>query len=336
MDRLCLGTFGNALKAVINEPRTNVRTVELALDLVLSNVTITNQKGENYQVTDTNASEMLACKIPVHRGIMRAASSSAVIAAAKEYAEDAIIAEMPDYELEGFVQTVASLISNDTTIPKAKRDGFLANASVASAASFIADVLLYILKKQNKFDEPATAAPTNTQYESLLKDVAEASERLKGTPKPIALTTPPNVDEEKELRYVSALLDAYADAEKQSDLPIERLADYPKYKANFDRQRKDFYAAETIRRSARDAFGKDNDAFDSLRSETYDGIIDVHSLDYDNGFERLNRVLAHTTTLSFPNCIIQKADWLGKSEQKGVCHILVNDGDLDGWVNADE
>jgi hypothetical protein len=336
MSRFCLGTFGAALKEVINEPRTNVRTVELMLDLVLSNVTIKNQVGEDYQVTDANASEMLSCKIPVHRGIRKAASTRVIIDASEDYVKDAIIAEIPGYELDGLIQKMATLIRDDITIPKGKRDELLSDATVGSAIQFFADALLYVLKKPNKFDKSANTEPTDAEYANLLGDLAEANQRLKDAPPPTAMPVPAVVDEEAELRYVSALLDAYADAEELNGLPLAQLVGYPRYKKNFDRQRKDFYAAETIRRSARDVFGKDNDAFDSLRSETYDGIVDVHSLDYADGYERLNKVLAHATTLSFPNCIIQKVDWLGKSEQKGVCHILVNDGDLDGWVDVDE
>jgi hypothetical protein len=66
MDSFCLGTFGNILKEVINEPRANVRAVELMLDLVLSNATIKNQSGDDFRVTD---------KTPVQRKIMQAAST---------------------------------------------------------------------------------------------------------------------------------------------------------------------------------------------------------------------------------------------------------------------
>jgi hypothetical protein len=311
---LCLGTLGTELKKVINEPRTNIRTVELLLDLVLSNASIKNQRGEDCCVTDASASDTLACKIPVHREIRKAASTSVVINASEEYVEDAIIAEIPDYGVDDLIQKLGTLIRNDSTIPKAKRDALMLKATTSSVIPFFADVLLYVLKKQNRFDELSTIEPTNTEYENLLNDLAEANRRLQGAPRPTAMPVPTVADEEMEIRYVSALLDAYADAEKLNDLQLGQLIGYPKYKKNFDRQRKDFYAAETVRHSARDAFGTDNDAFDSLRNETYDGIIDVHSLDYSDGYDRLNHVLSHATTLSFPNCIIQKADWLGKSE----------------------
>jgi hypothetical protein len=84
-------------------------------------------------------------------------------------------------------------------------------------------------------------------------------------------------------------------------------------------------------------FGEtDPDQFALLKDETYDGIFDVHSMDYRSGFERLLRVMAHVSSVQINKCPLSKLpEWIGNSEKKGVCHILVNDGVI-RWVVQDE
>jgi hypothetical protein len=139
-----------------------------------------------------------------------------------------------------------------------------------------------------------------------------------------------------EMRYVTELLAAYAEAEGLESLTQDELAKYQKYKRNFERQRKDYYAAESVRRGTREAFGdSDPDQFDVLKEETHDGIIEVHERDYEHGLARLNAVLDKVTSVSISKCALRETDWIGNSERKGVCHFLVNDGRI-RWVADDE
>ena len=136
--------------------------------------------------------------------------------------------------------------------------------------------------------------------------------------------------------YVEALLEAYADAEGLSELSKDELGSYHKYKKNFQRQRKDYYAAESVRRGTCEAFGNaDPDQFETLKNETYDGIVDIHEQDYDNGFDRLGAVMTQAAITPISKCTLRETDWIGNSEKKGVCHFLVNDGRIK-WVDGDE
>ena len=52
----------------------------------------------------------------------------------------------------------------------------------------------------------------------------------------------------------------------------QELLEYPKLKSDFERRRKDYYAAETIRRGSERCFETDLYQFEVLKDETYDGV----------------------------------------------------------------
>jgi len=107
---------------------------------------------------------------------------------------------------------------------------------------------------------------------------------------------------------------------------------------HYKRQRKDFYAAESVRQGTRETYGDtDPDQFEVLKEETYDGVIDVWEQKHLNGYIRLNAVLAQATHIRIDRCwLCRDTDWIGNSQRKGVCHILANDGIITKWVNKDE
>ena len=147
--------------------------------------------------------------------------------------------------------------------------------------------------------------------------------------------TPPETIEADELIYVTELMKVYAEALGIDKLPVDVLEKYSKYRQNFERQRKNYYSAETIRRFVRDVF-TDSKQFEVLKGETYDGIIEVHEADYPTGFDRLNAVTKHVSTVSTDKSLLcSKLHCIGNSEKKGVCHMLVNDKRII-WVNNDD
>ena len=73
--------------------------------------------------------------------------------------------------------------------------------------------------------------------------------------------------------------------------------------------------------------------FDVLKEETYQGIIDVWDQDYESGFERLNGVLEHSTKISLSTCkLVTDTKWIGNLQRRGVCHFLVEEGSIEGWI----
>lgn len=156
---------------------------------------------------------------------------------------------------------------------------------------------------------------------------------------PLKAITPPQEVAEQEIPYVTELMAAYGEAERVSEFTKDTLKQHEdKYGEHFKRQRKDFYAAESVRQGTREAYGEtDPDQFEVLKDETYDGIVDVWEQDHRNGCVRLTKVLAQAAQIRIDRCwLCRDTDWIGNSQKKGVCHILVNDGKIKGWVKKDE
>lgn len=145
---------------------------------------------------------------------------------------------------------------------------------------------------------------------------------------------PSNSIELDEMAYIAALLEAYSDELKIQIDTTKSLEAYDKYFKHLNRQRKDYYSAETIRRFVRDTL-TDSQQFNVLKEEIYNGIIDIHEQDYDSGYKRLVADLQQASITNTSKCLLDsKLHCIGNSERKGVCHMLVNDSKLK-WVNKE-
>ncbi|MBR0577230.1 hypothetical protein KCG48_12980 [Proteiniclasticum sp. BAD-10] len=196
-----------------------------------------------------------------------------------------------------------------------------------------ADLLEQVLKEcsRKKADRAKFRSSTETSEELI-------PTQAKVTPvrrfKPLVQLSPPDEVEIQEIPYITELLAAYGDAENMVGFDREDLASYPGYTDNFNRHRKDFFSAESVRRGIREAYGDaDPDQFEVLKDETFDGIIDVWEQDFAHGFRRLGEVMIQASKIRIDRCwLVRDTDWIGNSQKKGVCHILVNDGRIKGWV----
>ena len=141
-----------------------------------------------------------------------------------------------------------------------------------------------------------------------------------------------HIDVEKEGRYLDALLEVFSekDGEEYSQQNLEN-SDF-KYRDTIQRHRRDFFSAKCVERNCRDVYPKDKNQFNVFKDEIYDGIIDKYEEDYESGFKRLSEVLSQATKVEIGKSVLMKETvWIGASERKGTCHILVNDGKLKGW-----
>lgn len=152
---------------------------------------------------------------------------------------------------------------------------------------------------------------------------------------PPELTPPDDIDDE-EITYVNELLKAYADASGTTPLTIDEISKLTgKYKINFTEQRINYYSAVRICRIIRDAYANPEEEMKKWKSQTFDYISDTYRDDYENGYKRLvavlKKVVESKTTAAIEGCnqLIQP------KERKGVCHLLVNDGDIT-WIQEDE
>ena len=98
-----------------------------------------------------------------------------------------------------------------------------------------------------------------------------------------------------------------------------------------------YYSAVSIERSVRDIFDDGEDEFIRLKDDAWHGINTTYWKDYSDGYARLNAVLEKITSTTLDSSVLsQMRNLIGNLEKKGICHILVNDGVIESWVNIDE
>ena len=330
METLTFATYVKNLQAGLQPPNGNKDVVELLLSLITEKDFVKNLIGDPIVINDTFVSNLLKQKKNIPESIKNASANPEVVAEAPQYFVDNFMPYFNPYTRNDIFENLYNLVQNSDMAEKTKKR-LLAKYDDGDEADFLSDSFLYTLNIPNVFsNKPTTQCLSTSDAINKLNDI------LQRLPKPVTLLPPVNL-EENEMVYTTELLVSYADSEGFATFSKDDLVNYPKYKKNFERQRKDYYAAETIRQSARDTFVlTETDEFEVLKDETYDGIIDVHLQDYPNGYMRLNKVMEHATVIQVDKSLLAKLpNWVGNSEKKGLCHILVNDKKI-RWVDNDE
>lgn len=309
-----------------------ITVTTLLLGFIVEKKNVLNSKGGLYNLNENYSSLWWNQHEDIPAPIKEAAASPEIISEAADYFESKVINSLSPQKESDTYATLLKLIKSDSTISADVRDNLISLYNNNELSHFLAETFLYAVQKDNKTKKKDAVSKTSPTT-SIIDDVNKLNELLQHFPKPVELL-PPEHFNEHELVYISELLAAYADAEGISTITKDDLSTYPKYRKNFQRQRKDYYAAETIRESARDVIGPTAaEEFNILKKETCDGIIDVYDDDYPNGFDRLNSVMQHVTTIQLNKSLLTKLPgWISCSEKKGFCHMLVNDRQLK-WVD---
>ncbi len=148
---------------------------------------------------------------------------------------------------------------------------------------------------------------------------------------------PDHIDDQ-ELDYIRALCEVYAEKLNRQSFCPEDISQLPRrYAENYKEQRMAFYSALSIQRSVRDVFDDAEDEIDRLKDDAWHGINTTYWKDYEDGYARLNAVLEKITSTTLDRSVLsQIRNLIGNLEKKGICHILVNDGVIESWVNIDE
>lgn len=337
LDDLCFATFTKNLKIALSEPTSDEELVRTLLNCILLSVDIKNRNGNPFDISKSLASDYLNRKRSIPREIQKAASSDSVKNTSEQYFSEYVISMIDELRLDDLIDAQTKLLEGDPDLPKRAAKKIL-TAKDSGVAYFLSQLFLFSLTRPNKRNKPqeVPTAPSNKFTES---DLVVINQKLALMEVPERLIPPDQIADD-ELRYISELLAAYADATGKDVLTQEDLfsdPDLKKFKKDFSRQRKDFYAAETIRRASRDSLAERGvQAFQALKDETYAGIEEMLDDYYDNGFQRLKAVMDRVGILTLTKSMLLKIpNWVGIEERKGICHFLVNDGEVQ-WVDADD
>ena len=306
-------------------PRSNMSQETMQLfKFITEDGSVYNKNGEPYNLDNRTAIEWYRGETDIPLNIKAAAHNERIRKNAPIHFEKCVFPKLKISTKEADIYPVLlDLIDRDHMMAVETKKHLKSLHLEGKKYHFLAETFLYAITTDNCAVE---SVPT-----TLGDEIAKLKSLLEMFQKPKALD-PPEEIAQQELIYVQALLAAYAEASGLSTLQKEELSSYPKYQRNFDRQRKDYYAAEAIRESTRDAqFLQGRDDFSDLKEETFSAIVDVYDRTYTNGYERLQSVLEHVTAVQLVSLLATIPNWIGPSERKGVCHMLVNDGRL-RWV----
>lgn len=296
--------------------------ITLLYGMIAIPANLLDKEGEIISCSKTTASEIMHHRANPHHIIKEHSRDTVVVQGINQaFAEQVIKYLLPSTTDRLREELTECITSSD--LPKAIKSKLLGLACRAPLAEFLAEAYLQALAEENK--------KTSDQEWHIRENLQNI------TPPQIVADVVPEAPMDEELPYIYALLHAYGDAENGIEITLEQIDSFPKYHKHLTRQRTDYYAAEAVRRGTRDFYGEDEvKQFDVLKDEIYDGIIDVYEDDWSNGLERVKKVLAQASRVSVARCWLSKTtDWIGNSQKKGICHILVNDGRIQGWKEED-
>ena len=138
--------------------------------------------------------------------------------------------------------------------------------------------------------------------------------------------------EERELTYINCLLEVYGEELGISISDHNQLQKQDKeLYQHFTSQRYCFYSAESLERFSRDHFfNSDPLPFDELKDESKSIILNTFvRLRNEPGLKRMAESISSVEQQQFSNNALR--DEITALDKGGLCHHLVNDGEIESW-----
>lgn len=329
MDELVFATVINELKLSSKETIADPDLINLLYDAVAEPINLTNKNGDPITVSKGTASKIVNRTKGgnPNRDIRKHSQDQRVLDSIERFFQKNIVKRLLKDSEDDLIYRLSEIINKDSLISDNKKQELLASAQKNTLARFLASVYLYSLSRDNVI----TSGKSSKQ-----KGQDDIDERKKH---PLPEEKLPLNLKKTERPYVDALMEVYEEVTGEEHFSIKNLDDHPVQKRHFVRQRTDYFAAESVRRGTRDVYGdeEEEEYFKIFLKEIRDGIIDVYySPRFKTGYERLEAVLIEAKNTPVNQCWLSRDTvWIGNSQKKGVCHILVNDNVLEGWVLKD-
>lgn len=153
-------------------------------------------------------------------------------------------------------------------------------------------------------------------------------------PWPDPPAVPATPDPNLEAGYTSQILAAISDHLKETVTDPTALS--AQYQEEFARHRHYFYGAEGVRRNLRDAVEDGEHEFDGMKTDLYDGVVNICESDHADGLVRMRSTLAYAGSFTLNGSVITRfPSIIEAAEKQGMCHMLANDERLH-WVRRDD
>lgn len=297
--------------------------IELLYDAVAMPSNLSNKDGDTITVSKSQASKIMNRQKGgnVLKIIRDHSSDKVVLDSINEYFQKNVLNRLLSGGEDDLIHHLTQTINKDNEISGKKRQEMLALAQKNTLADFLASVYIYSLSRNN-------VDPNRSQLSG-----DELGEYKKH---PLKLLPVPEEVATFEQIYLRALLEVYGQAEKVVGFAQDMLPAHSNHNQHFKEQRTYYFAAEAVRRGTRDIYSEESQ-FEILKDETYEGVKEVWEESYKNGMARLRKVMSQASATRVDRCwLTRDTDWIGNPQKKGVCHFLVNECRLKGWVRDDD
>lgn len=324
------GSYARAFELGVSKP--NMTKIAKALFYPIVEAEDVVNRAQNYYVVDSKYAKAWyeqTQDIPVN--IKMAAGRKDIVDGIGNYFAKKVLGVVTNQLQEAAMFAAMTALVRDSDLLQEQKDE-LFQYYEKDRAKFLGRAFLYAVIGDNTKKSPFVIE------EPVEEDIRKFKELVKKShQKPKALQ-PPKEIEDHELGYVRELYRVYQEISGEEYVRPEDLDGQPRLRKDFDKQRKDYYKAETIHRELRDTIRLDETAsFDLLKDEMYEGVITTRDKDYNNGFDRMTAVMEHASIVPLPQNLQDRLlDWVGAAEKKGVCHMLVNDKRLSWMEDIDD
>lgn len=311
-----------------------IGVARILFEPVISLGNCVNRFGQIYHIDNKAAGSWYKQEADIPGNLKKAADDKHVYNNIGKYFSDEILdKELIGVKADEVLNDLIDLIRN-SDLPTIEKEDLEKLYGDNDIGGFLGRAFLFaILRDNTKKDKPCEVSEVTIS--DINDAVTDFRQLVKEFKKPVPLS-PPSTIASDEMKYVTELFHVY---QEKTGIKCEHVKDLdacPKMKRNFNRQRKNFYLAETIRRGLRDTVSpQENENFDTVKEEMYEGVVTTEEKDYDSGFERMTAVMEHATLVELsPNLNLVTLNWIGPGEKKGICHMLVNDEKL-SWMGDD-
>lgn len=293
-----------------------------------------NRNGEPYCIDNKAASLWSKQEADIPKNLKKAADDRHVFNGIGKYFSDEILDKvLIGVKVDEVISDLIDLIK-DSDLPVTQKKDLKKLYEDSDLGGFLGRAFLFAILQDNTKKDILRKVPETTVSD--INDEVEVFNRLIKKIKKPAPLSPPSTIAADEMKYVTELFHVYQEKTGVKCECVEDLDSCPKMKRNFNRQRKNFYLAETIRRGLRDTVSpQENENFDTVKEEMYEGVVTTEEKDYECGFDRMTAVMEHATVVELSsNLKLLTLNWIGPGEKKGICHMLVNDEKL-SWMGDD-
>ena len=311
----------NAFKDTVADPDL----IELLYDAVALPAGLTNSNGSAITVSKGMASKIMNREKGGNplKAIRNASQEQRVKDTIVGYFRSSVVNRFLLGMEDEVIFHLRGVIKSDKKISDSRKFELTQYGQKNTLAEFLANVYLYSLTRDNVLASDSESASSQ-----------ELEEYKKHPLEPIEI---PEAVIMEERKYATALAAAYGELEGIENFDLSMLSAYSRYQKHFSEQRSYYFAAEAVRRGTRDIYRKnDPDQFEILKDETYEGVKEVWAEEYKTGLERLRKVLSQASITRVDRCWLSRdTDWIGNPQKKGICHFLVKEDRLSGWVRKD-